>query len=100
MKWNEAGGHIFLCCFGSLPGIEGRLRRLIEHADDVQSALYDPYTLYVIILNELYSKMDSIVWDLISVFNHQEKGCILSEQVILLTVDSKYSNTRTHNSRK
>jgi hypothetical protein len=66
----------------------------------VQSALYDPYALFVTILDELYSRMDSIIWDLISVSNHQEEGCILSEQVILLTVDSKYSDTRTHNSRK
>jgi hypothetical protein len=73
MKWNKAGGHIFLCCFGSFPGIEERLRRFIYNAESVQSALYDPYTLYVIILDELHSKLDSIMWDLISVFNYQEE---------------------------
>jgi hypothetical protein len=75
MKWNKIGGHIQLFCFGALPGIEERLRRFIENIDNVETALYDPYTLYVIILDELHSTMDSIVWNLISVFNYHEEVC-------------------------
>lgn len=41
MKWNKTGGHIFLCCFGSFPRIEERLKRFIENADYVQSALFN-----------------------------------------------------------
>lgn len=92
MKWNKTGGHILLCCFGAFPKIEERLRRFIENTDNVQSALYDPYTLYVIILDELHSKMDSIIWDLITVINRHEEVCILFASDLLLTSGSKYSH--------
>lgn len=73
MKWNKTGGNIFLCCFGTFPKIEDRLRRFVENTDNVRTALYDPYTLYVIILDELHAQMDQAVWDLISVFNGAER---------------------------
>lgn len=73
MKWNKSGGNIFLCCFGVFPTIEDRLRKFIENTDNAQTTLYDPYTLQVIILDELHTKMDSIVWDLLTVFNHTEE---------------------------
>ncbi|CZR62954.1 uncharacterized protein PAC_12851 [Phialocephala subalpina] len=60
MKWNKNGGNITLICFGSFPKLEERLKRFIENTDNVQTALYDPYTLYAIILDELHLKMDSI----------------------------------------
>jgi hypothetical protein len=101
MKWNKTGGHILLCCFGDFPRIEERLRRFIENTDNVQSALYDPYTLYVIILDELHSKMDSIVWDLISVFNRYEEVCILQFELLHpLTTGSKYSDMPVHSRRE
>jgi hypothetical protein len=77
MKWNKTGGNIFLCCFGMFPKIEQRFRRFVESADNVQTALYDPYTLYVIILDELHEQLDQAVWDLISVFNSAERVCPL-----------------------
>ncbi|KAE8454571.1 hypothetical protein EG329_000194 [Mollisiaceae sp. DMI_Dod_QoI] len=72
MKWNKNGGNITLICFGSFPKLEERLKRFIENTDNVQSSLYDPYTLYAIILDELHLKMDSIVWELISIYNRTE----------------------------
>lgn len=72
MKWNKSGGNITLICFGSFPKLEERLKRFIENTDNVQTALYDPYTLYAIILDELHLKMDSLVWELISIYNRTE----------------------------
>jgi hypothetical protein len=72
LKWNKTAGNIILCCFGTITKIEERLRKFIENTDNVQAALSDPYVLYVVILDELHSRMNSILWDLISVFNHTE----------------------------
>jgi hypothetical protein len=72
MKWNKTGGNIVLCCFGTSTKVEERLRKFIENTDNIQAALHDPYVLYVIILDELQSRMNSILWDLVSVFNHAE----------------------------
>jgi len=72
MKWNKNGGDVLLCCFGSFPKIEDRLKRFIESKENVQTSLCDPYSLYVIILDELHALIDNIVWDLIYVFNHTE----------------------------
>ncbi|KUJ09355.1 uncharacterized protein LY89DRAFT_690398 [Mollisia scopiformis] len=72
MKWKKTGGNITLICFGSFPKLEERLQRFIENTDNVQTALYDPYTLYAIILDELHLKMDSIVWELVSIYNRTE----------------------------
>lgn len=72
MKWEKSSGSITLICFGSFPKLEERLRRFVENADNEQTTLSDPYALYVIILDELHLKMDSIVWELISIYNQTE----------------------------
>lgn len=75
MKWNRIGGFITLICFGSFPKLEERLQRFIENTDNVRTALYDPYNLYAIILDELHLKMDCIVWELIHIYNRTESVC-------------------------
>jgi len=78
MKWNKTTKNIVLCCFGVFPSIEQRLKKFVESTDNVQTAISDPYTLYVIILDELRTMMDGILWGFIAVFNETEEVCAFS----------------------
>jgi len=78
MKWNKTTRTIVLCCFGVFPSIEQRLKKFVESTDNVQTAISDPYTLYVIILDELHTMMDGILWGFIAVFNKTEEVCAFS----------------------
>jgi hypothetical protein len=73
MKWDKTAKTIALCCFGQFPSIERRLKEFLESIDNVQAAICDPYALYVIILYELHSTMDRILWDFLAVFNETER---------------------------
>lgn len=58
---------VTLICFGAPPALEQRFYRLALHHSWVD-ALADPYTLFDIVLDELYLQMDSIAWSLSEVF--------------------------------
>jgi hypothetical protein len=65
---------ITLICFGPFEQLEVRFRRLLtdEHRRWEQ-ALSEPYTLFSVVLDELYKEMDKIVWSLGDLFSAIEQ---------------------------
>lgn len=89
MKWDKTNRTIKLCCFGNFPSIEERLARFVESNHNVQTAISDPYTLYVIILDELQKMMDEILWQFNEVFRKTEQVCLSCTNKLLLTCKQK-----------
>lgn len=80
LSWNKAGfflqqsrpnGPVTLICFGPGKPLVRRFQRLASHAK-WHDAVVDPYSLFVVVLNELFLQMDGLVWELSSVFGAME----------------------------
>ncbi|KAF7507906.1 hypothetical protein GJ744_009940 [Endocarpon pusillum] len=84
LSWNKAGfflhqsgpgGLVTLICFGPGKPLVRRLERLVSHAK-WRDAVVDPYSLFVVVLNELFLQMDGLVWGLSSVFGAMEYNAL------------------------
>ena len=62
---------VTLVCFGASSSLERRLQQLAP-LSILNSVVHDPYSLFVLILNDLSLQMDNTVWDVSEVFGDIE----------------------------
>jgi hypothetical protein len=68
---------ITLICFGTFKQLEARFQKLLNDKHRRwEQALSAPYTLFSVVLDELYKEMDKIVWSLGDLFSAIEKVSI------------------------
>ena len=76
LTWTSASNEsaspsINLICFGALPSLVRRFETMKLPAEWQRSPL-DPYSLFLVVLNDLFLQMDETLWSLASVFRQVE----------------------------
>lgn len=70
---------VTLLCFGAPQPLVDRFQRLLKH-DKWEDAVREPYVLFDIIYDELYTVVDSLAWRLADVFRPMERWVLEQAQ--------------------
>ncbi|KAK5659973.1 hypothetical protein OQA88_13438 [Cercophora sp. LCS_1] len=82
----DCEGNVALVCFGASPAVKNRLQNFIN-AGAWTAVEHEPLVLFDLVLDGLYTEVDTTVWDLLDDISRLER-------TVLVAADAKVSNSK------